>query len=163
MFKDFKKFILRGNLIDLAIGFTVGASFSSVAKSLVNDIIMPPVGLLLGRSDFSNLFIVLKKGTPPPPYQNLSSAQASGAVTINFGDFINSIISLILVGFAMYLVIKAVNRLDKQLEGLSKKEEKEEEKLPSDKKCRYCFSVIPYRATRCPHCTSELPKPKLEQ
>jgi large conductance mechanosensitive channel len=158
MFKDFKKFILRGNLVDLAIGFTVGAAFSTVAKSLVNDIIMPPIGLLLGKTDFADLFILLKQGSPPSPYASLSRAEAAGAVTINYGNFLNNVFSLILVGFSMYLVIKGVNRLDKQLEGLSKKEEKKEAQLPADKKCPFCFSVIPYKATKCPQCTSSLPK-----
>jgi large conductance mechanosensitive channel len=111
MFQDFKKFILRGNFVDLAVGFTVGAGFSTVAKSFVEDILMPPIGFIMGNADFSNFFAVLKDGQQPGPYQTLEAAQAAGAITMNFGRFFNNVLSLLLVGFAMYLLILAVNRL----------------------------------------------------
>lgn len=112
MFHEFKKFILRGNLVDLAIGFTVGAAFSTVAKSLVDDIIMPPVGWILGNADFSNFFILLKEGTKTAaPYASLEAAETAGAITINYGRFLNNIFTLLIVGFAMFLVIKAVNKM----------------------------------------------------
>jgi len=157
---EFQKFLLRGNLVELAIGFTVGAAFSTVARSFVDDIIMPPVALLLGGADFSNLFVILKPGTPPPPYNTLESANSAGAVTINYGLFLNSLLSLLVVALAMYSVIKLVNRLENRLEGLTKKEQEEKDKSPENKKCSYCYSTIDFRSTRCPHCTSKLVEPE---
>ncbi len=158
MLKDFKKFVLRGNLVELAIGFTVGASFSTVAKSLVNDILMPPIGLLLGNSDFSNLFIVLKPGQSNPPYDTLQDANTSGAVTLNYGIFINNLLALLVVAIAMYFIIKLLNRLDDQLNEITGK--KNDDKKQTHKKCRYCLTVIPYKATKCSACTSSLPPNK---
>ena len=155
MFKEFKKFILRGNLVDLAIGFTVGAAFSTFVKSLVNDILMPPVSLILGSDNFANLFVVLKKGNPIGPYTTLEKAQEAGAITLNFGNFINNFISLFIVGVSMFFVIKGINKLNEELEERAGKK-KDNDKTPSDKKCPYCFTTVPYRATRCPACTSEL-------
>lgn len=151
---EFKKFALRGNLIDLAIGFTVGASFSTVAKSLVNDILMPPVGLVLGNADFSNLFFVIKGGNPPPPYATPAEADMAGAITLNYGNFINNLLSLIIVAIAMFLIIKVINKIDDELAENAKKDQKPTH--PSHKKCPFCFSTISYRATRCPECTSKL-------
>ncbi len=160
MFKEFKKFILRGNLVDLAVGFTVGASFSTVAKSLVEDIIMPPIGLLTGKSDFSNQFILLRAGEKtPPPYTSLSAAETAGAVTLNYGQFINNILSLMVVALAMFVIIKFVNELDEGLEVIKGKKKVEKKDQPSNKKCQYCYSTVDYRATRCPECTSNLKKP----
>ncbi len=112
MFEEFRKFIVRGNLVDLAIGFTVGAAFSTVAKSLVDDILMPPIGWLLGNTDFSNFFILLKEGpTTPGPYASLEAAETAGAVTINYGRFFNNVLTLVLIGVAMFFIIKLVNRV----------------------------------------------------
>lgn len=154
MLKEFKKFILRGNLVDLTIGFTVGAAFSTVAKSLVNDIIMPPIGFILGGAEFSSLMWVLKQGNPPPPYTSAAEAQSAGAITMNYGLFINSVLSLILVGLAMFVVIKAFNRLEEGFLPVAKKDKKNKD--PVNKKCPYCLSSIAFKATRCPNCTSKL-------
>ena len=158
---EFKKFALRGNMIDLAIGFTVGAAFTTVVKSLVNDVIMPPIGLLTGNADFSDLFWVmdLPDGVEAPEggYQTLKAAQEVGAVTLNYGTFFNSCLSLLIVAIAMFFVIRAVNRVDEELdEAFGDPPPKEE---PSEKKCDFCRSAIPFRATRCPQCTSELAIP----
>ena len=152
---DFKKFALRGNLIDLAIGFTVGAAFSTIAKSLVNDIIMPPVGLLLGSSDFSDLFVILKEGSKAgPPYATLAEAQSAGAVTINYGIFINSVIAFLIVALAMFAIIHAINRMEESME--SKFGDPPQPGDPANKKCPYCRSTIPFKAIRCPSCTSHI-------
>ena len=148
MFKEFKKFILRGNVIDLAVAVIIGTAFNAVVKSLVNDIIMPPIGLLLGRADFANLFITLKMGDPAGPYAQLADAQAAGAVTINYGLFINTIVSLLITGFAVFLIVRAINRM--------KREKPAPPPRPTTKKCPYCFTEIPIDATRCPNCTSQL-------
>ncbi|MBL8485040.1 MAG: large conductance mechanosensitive channel protein MscL, partial [Rhodocyclaceae bacterium] len=154
-FNDFKKFALRGNLLDLAIGFTVGAAFGTIAKSLVNDIIMPPVGLLIGRSDFSDFFLVLKDGPAlHGPYLTLAKAQAAGAVTVNYGLFVNNLLAFLLVALAMFVVIRLVVRAEAALESHFDDEPAAEE--PPNKKCPFCRSIIPYRATRCPECTSFL-------
>lgn len=156
--EDFKKFALRGNMIDLAIGFTVGAAFTTVVKSMVNDLIMPPVGLLTGNADFSDLFTVLNvpEGTSVPEagFQTLKAAQEAGAVTINYGVFLNSCLSLLIVAIAMFMIIRLVNRLDEQLDEAFGDPPSADE--PTEKKCEFCRMTIAYRATRCPHCTSEL-------
>lgn len=146
MFKEFKEFVMRGNVVDMAVGVVVGAAFATIAKSLVDDILMPPIGLLLGGVDFANLFGVLKPGaTNPGPYLKLADAKAAGAVTINYGIFINSIMSFLIVAFAVFMVIRAINRLHRP-----------EAAAPTTKECLYCASMIPIKAIRCPHCTSEL-------
>lgn len=156
MIQEFQKFAMRGNLIDLAIGFTVGAAFSALARSLVNDIIMPPIGLLLGQVDFSNRFLLLRAGSGAvPPYATVADAQAAGAVTLNYGLFINNFVALLLVALAMFLLIRAVNKLDEELEEEFGAEEKQPSE-PINKKCPYCLSTIPYRAIRCSQCTSQL-------
>lgn len=153
MLQEFKKFALRGNVIDLAVGFVMGASFSAIVKSLVDDVIMPPIGLLLGGVDFTNLYIMLKPGAPSAPYVSLADAKAAGAVTINYGMFINSIISFLIVAAALFLLIRAINRLTQ----LREKAEAAPVAQPTTKECPYCLSAIPIKAIRCPHCTSTLP------
>jgi len=148
MFKEFKDFAMRGNVIDLAVGVVIGAAFGAIVKSLVDDILMPVLGLLLGNADFGNLFVVLKEGSLPKPYDTLALAQEAGAVTLNYGLFINTIVSFIIVAFAIFLLIRSINRL-----------QQEEQKPPAEpivKECPFCFSEIPIQATRCPNCTSEL-------
>lgn len=150
MFKEFKNFALRGNVLDMAVGIIIGASFSSIVNSLVNDILMPPVGWLLGGVDFENFYLTVKAGTPVGPYPSLSDAQAAGAVTVNYGMFINAIIGFMIVALAMFLLIRSINRLQ---ESDQKDQTKE---APTAKDCPYCFTSIPVQATRCPHCTSKL-------
>jgi large conductance mechanosensitive channel len=156
MIKEFKKFLLRGNMVDLVIGFTVGAAFSNVARSLVTDIVMPPIGLLLGRADFTNLFWTIKTGFPSGPYATVAQAQEAGAVTVNYGIFLNNLLSLILVGLTMFLVIRFMNRLESQLETIPVIGG-EKNKTPANKKCPYCRSTIAYKAIKCPQCTADLP------
>lgn len=153
--QDFQKFVMRGNVLDLAIGFTVGAAFSTIVKSLVDDVIMPPVGLLLGQVDFSDLYVVIRQGAAElPAGATLAQAHEAGAVTINYGIFVNNIIALLIVAMAMFAIIRFVNSLDERLEKQfgGKKEPGE----PANKMCPHCLSTIPYRATRCGHCTSQL-------
>lgn len=156
MLKNFQKFILRGNLVDLAIGFTVGAAFTTVAKSLVTDVIMPPISLLLGQSSLSNLFVVIKQGDPSGPYQTLEEAKSAAALTINYGLFIDSIMALLLVAAAMFVLIEALKRMEDRMES-AKGKGKNSKDAPANKKCKYCYSMIDFRATRCPNCTSKLP------
>lgn len=158
MFEEFKKFALRGNVVDLAVGFTVGAAFSTVARSLVDDIIMPPIGLLTGGADFADMFVVLQAGPDAaPPYATLADAQAAGAVTWNYGVFINNVLIFLIVALAMFYLIRLVNRLDQQMEEeFAPQKADEGPKQPSNKKCPYCLQTIPYKATRCPQCTSHL-------
>jgi large conductance mechanosensitive channel len=146
MFKEFKEFAMRGNVVDMAVGIIIGAAFGTIVKSLVADIIMPPIGLILGNIDFANLFVILKQGTVAGPYATLPEAQAAGAVTINYGVFINAVISFVIVAFAVFLLIRNINRLKR----------KEVPAEPTAKDCPYCFTSIPIKATRCPHCTSRL-------
>lgn len=159
---EFKKFALRGNMVDLAIGFTVGAAFTTVVKSLVNDIIMPPIGLLTGNADFSDLFWVLDLPDdvqePTGGFQTLADAQTGGAVTINYGQFLNTCLALFIVAVAMFMIIRLVNRLDEQLDEAFG--DKPPEGEPTEKKCDFCRTTIAYRASRCPNCTSELVVPK---
>ncbi len=149
MLKEFKEFILRGNVLDMAVGIIIGAAFGAIITSLVADIIMPPIGLLLGGVDFVNLFVLLKGGDPSGPYTSLADAQAAGAVTINYGVFANAVISFLIVAFVMFLLIRTVNRL--------KREEEAPPAEPTTKECPYCLSTISIKASRCAHCTSELP------
>ena len=149
MLKEFKEFAMRGNVVDMAVGIIIGAAFGTIITSLVADILMPPIGLLLGNIDFSNLFIVLKEGAKAAgPYASLAAAKAAGAVTINYGFFINTIISFLIVAFAVFLLIRSVNRL--------KRQEEAPPAAPTTKECPHCISTIPIKASRCPHCTSEL-------
>jgi len=145
--KEFKAFAMRGNVLDLAVGIIIGGAFGTIVKSLVDDVIMPPIGLALGNVDFSELFFLLKEGAKAaPPYASLAEAQAAGAVTINYGLFVNSIITFLIVAFAVFLLVRAANRL-KPVEAAA---------APSTKDCPYCRMAIPLGATRCPQCTSEL-------
>lgn len=148
MLKDFKEFAMRGNVLDMAVGIIIGAAFGTIVNSLVQDMIMPPIGLLLGNVDFSNLFVVLKEGKVAGPYASLAAAKSAGAVTINIGVFINTIISFLIVAFSVFLLIRAVNQL--------KRQEQAPPPPQTTKECGYCFSTIPIKATRCPQCTSEL-------
>jgi large conductance mechanosensitive channel len=132
----------------MAVGIIIGAAFSTIVNSLVNDVIMPPVGWLLGGMDFEDLYLLIKTGSPADPYPSLADAQAAGAVTVNYGRFINSIVSFLIVSFVMFLLIRSINRL--------RKEKKEEAPEPTTKDCPYCHTEIPLNATRCPHCTSQL-------
>ena len=149
MVKDFKEFVVRGNVADMAVGIVIGAAFGAIVKSFVDDVLMPPIGLLLGNVDFSNLFITLREGAKAAgPYASLAAAKAAGAVTLNLGIFINTIISFIIIAFAVFLVIKGINRM--------KREEEAPPAEPATKECPFCLSEIPLKASRCPHCTSEL-------
>jgi large conductance mechanosensitive channel len=148
MFKDFKEFVMRGNVVDMAVGIIIGVAFGAVVKSLVADVIMPPIGLLLGNVDFSNLFITLKAGKVAGPYISLAAARAAGAVTLNWGVFINTIVSFVIVAFSVFVLVRGINRL--------RREPEEPPAIPDTKACPYCLSEIPLKASRCPHCTSEL-------
>ena len=148
MLKDFKEFAMRGNVVDMAVGIVIGAAFGTIVKSFVDDVLMPPIGLLLGNVDFSNLFITLKDGAKAAgPYASLVAAKAAGAVTLNLGLFINTIISFVIIAFAVFLVIKGVNRMNRVKAPPAER---------STKECPFCLSTIALKATRCPHCTSEL-------
>jgi len=149
MFKEFKEFAMRGNVVDMAVGIIIGASFGGIISSLVADVIMPPIGLMLGNVDFANLFVTLKEGAKAAgPYASLADAKAAGAVTVNVGVFINTIISFLIVAFAMFLVIRGMNRL--------KREAPAPAAVPTTKDCPFCFTAIPIKAKRCPNCTSQL-------
>ncbi len=148
MFKEFREFAMRGNAVDMAVGIIIGAAFGSIVNSLVADIIMPPVGLLLGNVDFANLFAVLKEGKIAGPYGSLAAAKAAGAVALNYGVFINTIISFIIIVFAVFLLVRSINNLKRQQEATTA--------APATKECPFCLSVIPIKAVRCGHCTSEL-------
>ena len=149
MLKEFKEFAVKGNVVDMAVGIIMGGAFGTIVKSLVSDVIMPPIGLLLGNVDFAELFVVLNRGSAPGPYVTLADAQAAGAVTINYGLFFNAVVSFVIVAFAVFMLIKSINRL-------KRKEEEAPPAEPTSRDCPYCFSSIPLQATRCPHCTSEL-------
>ena len=156
MLADFKKFAMRGNVVDMAVGFTVGAAFATIARSLVDDLLMPPIGLLLGGADFSDRFWLLRGGPEaPPPYATLADAQAAGAVTVNYGLFLNAVLTFLIVALAIYLLVHAVNKVEAEMEERFG-EEAPQPGEPADKKCRYCLATIPFQATRCPQCTSQL-------
>ncbi len=147
MLKDFKEFAMRGNVVDLAVGIIIGGAFGTIVKSLVDDVIMPPIGLALGNVDFSDLFVLLKGGAKAPaPYATLAEAQQAGAVTINYGLFVNSVITFLIIAFAVFLLVRAINRLKPPAPAAA----------AATKDCPYCRMPIPVGATRCPECTSEL-------
>ncbi len=153
-FSEFKKFAMRGNVIDMAVGIIIGAAFSKIVDSMVKDVIMPPIGLLLGSMDFSNLFFVLKDVPGHEgAYASLAQASTAGATTLNLGNFLNAVISFTIVAFAVFILIKAINKVQASLD---KKDAAEEAAAPTVKQCPYCMSTIDIKATRCPHCTSEL-------
>src|SRR5512137_791517 len=148
MLKEFKEFAMKGNVLDMAVGIVIGAAFGTIIGSLVADVIMPPIGLFLGNVDFSNLFLVLREGKVAGPYASLAAAKAAGAVSMNIGVFINTIINFIILAFAIFLLVRSVNRL--------KRKQEAPPAAPTTKECPYCISTIPIKATRCSHCTSEL-------
>jgi large conductance mechanosensitive channel len=149
MFKEFKAFIMRGNVLDLAVGVIIGAAFGAIVKSFVDDILMPPIGLLLGNVDFANIFVLLKVGEDGVRHTVLADAQAAGAVTMNFGLFINTLIAFLITAFAIFLVIKGANALQREKAPAPPP-------APTTKQCPFCYTDIPIPATRCPHCTSQL-------
>ena len=149
MMKEFKEFAVKGNVMDMAVGIVIGAAFGTIVKSFVADVIMPPIGLLLGNVDFSNMFTVLKDGAEGlGNYATLADAQAAGAVTLNYGQFINTIISFLIIAFAIFIVIKNVNKM--------KREKPAPVEEPTTKECPFCLTSIPIKAVRCPSCTSNL-------
>lgn len=145
MLKEFKEFIAKGSAIDLAVGMVIGTAFGTIVKSLVDGLLMPPVGLLLSRVDFINLFVTLAEGDPAGPYPTLEAAQAAGAVTLSYGLVINAIVSFLILAFVVFLIVKAVNHL------------REPEEPPAMRDCPFCLTQVPKAATRCAACTSELP------
>jgi len=148
MLKEFRDFAMRGNVVDMAVGIIIGAAFGAIVKSLVDDVIMPPIGVLLGNVDFSNLFVVLKQGAKAAgPYASLAEAHAAGAVTLNYGLFINTVISFIIVAFSVFLLIRAMHRMQQKLD---------KPVAATTTECPYCRSIVNINATRCPQCTSEL-------
>ena len=144
MLKEFKEFAMKGNVFDMAVGIIIGAAFGKVVSSFVSDILMPPIGILLGKMDFSNLFINISGKS----YNTIAEAKTAGAATINYGLFFNALIDFVIVAFAIFLLIRQINRLKRQPEAIPS--------VPDTKECFYCFTAIPVKATRCPHCTSEL-------
>jgi large conductance mechanosensitive channel len=142
MFKEFKAFAMRGNVLDMAVGIIIGAAFGRIITSLVNDILMPPIGLILGRVDFSSLFLNVSGKS----YPTIAAAKAAGAATINYGAFINTVIDFAIVAFAIFLLIRQVNRWNKPAPAAA----------PTTKDCPFCFTAIPIKATRCPNCTSDM-------
>ncbi len=151
MLREFREFAIKGNAIDMAIGIVIGVAFGAIVKSMVDDMIMPPLGLLIGGVDFSNFFLVLRAGEAlSPPYESLAIAREAGAVTLNYGLFANSVIAFLIVAFAVFLLVKSINRLRWQQPTVPA--------APTDRPCPFCTMTIPLQATRCPHCTSELSK-----
>ena len=148
MIKEFREFAIKGNVVDMAVGIIIGGAFGTVVKSMVDDVIMPPVGMLVGNVDFSELFITLRQGATEGPYPTIAAAKEAGAVTLNVGLFINAVISFLIVGFAVFLLVKSINRL--------KREEPVAPPAPTEKPCPECALNIPLAAKRCPHCTSQL-------
>ena len=148
MLKEFKEFALRGNVVDMAVGIIIGAAFGTIVNSLVSDILMPPIGILFGNVDFASFFVVLKEGKIPGPYLSPSAAKAAGAVTINYGLFVNTVVSFLIVAFAVFFVVRNINNLRRQ--------EEAQPAAATTRECPYCLSVIPIKAVRCAHCTSEL-------
>jgi large conductance mechanosensitive channel len=151
--KDFKAFIMRGNVVDMAVGIVIGAAFSPIISSFVKDIIMPPIGLALGKVDFANLLIVLRQGSPTGPYASLKLAQDAGAVTINYGNFINTIITFLIIALVVFFfIVRPIAKMNER----QKAKEPAVVVPPATKECPFCFTQIPVKATKCPNCTSEL-------
>jgi large conductance mechanosensitive channel len=146
--KEFREFAVKGNVVDMAVGIIIGAAFGSIVSSLVDDIIMPPIGMLLGGIAFDNFFAVLRPGEVPGPYLTLEDARAAGAVTINYGVFIMAVISFLIVALAVFFLIRAINRL--------RREEEVAPEAPTERPCPFCATPISLKAVRCPHCTSQL-------
>jgi large conductance mechanosensitive channel len=147
MMKEFREFILRGNVLDLAVGVIIGAAFGGIVSSLVNDLIMPPIGLALGSVDFRDLFVVLKEGAQAGPYATLAAAKEAGAVTLNYGSFVNTVVQFLIIGFSIFLVVRAANKLHQK---------PAPPPPPPTRECPFCYLTVAPKATRCPHCTSEL-------
>jgi large conductance mechanosensitive channel len=148
MLKEFKEFAMRGNVVDMAVGIIIGAAFGAIVSSLVNDIIMPPIGMILGNVDFSNLFVVLKQGATAGPYLSVAQAKAAGAVAWSYGLFLNTVINFLIVAFAVFLLVRGVNELRRQKEVPAA--------APTTKTCPHCLSTIPLKAKKCAYCTSTL-------
>jgi large conductance mechanosensitive channel len=148
MLKEFKEFAMRGNVVDMAVGIIIGAAFGTIITALVAEVLMPPIGLLLGNVDFSNLFIVLKEGKITGPYATVAAAKGAGAVTLNYGLFVNTVVNFLIVAFAIFFLIRGMNSM--------KKKEEAPPAAPTTKECPHCLSTIPIKAIRCGHCTSEL-------
>ena len=146
--KEFKEFAVRGNVVDMAVGIIIGGAFGTVVKSFVDDVMMPPLGMLVGDIDFQNILVVMRQGTPAGPYETLAAAKEAGAVTLNLGMFINAVVSFAIVAFAVFLLVKSINRL--------KRAEEAPPPPATTKECPFCASTIALKATRCPQCTSEL-------
>jgi large conductance mechanosensitive channel len=148
MLKEFKEFAMRGNVIDMAVGIIIGAAFGAIVGSLVSDVVMPPIGLLLGNVDFANLFVVLKEGKIAGPYATVAAAKGAGAVTLNYGLLANAVVNFLVVAFAIFFLVRGMNAL--------RKKEAAPPVVPTTKECPHCLSTVPIKATRCGHCTSEL-------
>jgi large conductance mechanosensitive channel len=147
--KEFREFAVKGNVVDMAVGIIIGGAFGTIVKSLVDDVIMPPIGLLLGNVDFTDMFLVLRSGEAvAPPYETLAAAREAGAVTLNWGSFISNIVTFLIVAWAVFMLVKSINRL--------KRQEPVAPAALTDKPCPYCATTIPIAARRCPHCTSDL-------
>ena len=148
MLKEFKEFAMKGNVLDMAIGIVIGGAFGTIVKSMVSDVIMPPIGLLLGGVDFSNMYAVLKQGDPAGPYAALVDAEAAGAVTVNYGVFINNVVSFLIIALAVFALVKSINSMRREKEAPPAE--------PTTKDCPFCTTEIAIAATRCPNCTSQL-------
>jgi large conductance mechanosensitive channel len=146
--REFREFAVKGNVVDMAVGIIIGAAFGTIVRSIVDDVIMPPIGLLLGGVAFQDFFIVLQDGATGAPYLTLEDARAAGAVTLNYGVFISTLVSFLIVALAVFFLVRAINRL--------KREEQVEPQAPTDQPCPFCATAIPLQAVRCPHCTSML-------
>jgi large conductance mechanosensitive channel len=147
-FREFREFAMRGNVVDMAVGIIIGAAFTSVVSSLVNDVLMPPIGMFIGGDDIKNLFVTLRRGTPLGPYPTVEAAKAAGAVTINYGLFANAALSFLLVAFATFMLVRMINRM--------RRNQVAPPPPPSTRKCPFCATDIPLAALRCPHCTSDV-------
>jgi large conductance mechanosensitive channel len=150
MFKEFREFAIKGNVLDMAVGIIIGAAFGTLIASFVSDLLMPPIGLLLGHVDFANLYITLRAGSIPGPYASLAQAQAAGAVTLNYGAFVDRISAFLIVVFALFLVVRGMNRLKRKAEAPAPAA------APATKECPYCCTTVAIQAVRCPNCTSEI-------
>lgn len=148
--KEFREFAVKGNVVDMAVGIVIGGAFGTIVKSFVSDVIMPPIGLLIGHVQFGSLFWVIAEGKPNGPYNTIAEAHKAGAVTLNYGTFIDNIVSFLIIAWAVFMFVRVINRVRRQFEAPETVAE------PTTKECPYCASTIPLKATRCPNCTSEL-------
>lgn len=151
--KEFKEFIARGNVLDMAVGIVVGTAFAAIANSLASDVLMPPIGVLLGKVDFGNLYVLIQEGTEPGPYATLADAKAAGAVTLNYGVFLNTVVTFLIVAAAVFLVVRTVNQLHRKAK---EDEAAVPEPVVEERSCPFCQLVVSPAAVRCPHCTSHL-------